>query len=1852
MTNPLETLAHDGNAGASTPPTPSDKLSFPTWPWLLLLAMLAGTFVLWQWLRHDATAEAAGRAHAQARRVVDAFESDLAKLELTARAVVSTMGTGMSFDESGWARYVDGLGLRDAYGDAILSVAFAERVPQAALDVHLEKQRRIRPDYAIRPAAVRDTYYPVVLLRRITEPEIPAPIGFDPFTSGERRAAMANALARRGVAYSGAVAQTHTNLPAGGRSPTSVPGVLLVAPVFPTGVDAPESGFVGLTVRPDLLVARSIGNAPGVSATLTLTHGESGPVTLQIGSTASSGDVTVHEIADIMRSDARWRLDVVVSETVPTQPALLAALIGASLGLFGLSVAFDRSRQRSRAALAEARADGDARFREFAKDAPFILWVCDRNLHPTFVNDAWGEATGQPSEIARGRGWRDFVHPEDLPALTEAFRKVVLAPAPCTVRARTRMKDGSYRWYLANVRPRRDAEGNHVGFIGITFDIDELKSAENALERERGLLRGVLDGSPACIFAKDVDHRFILMNPAVKDLWGIDADKFLGRTDIDFYPPESAALNFAEDDSVLSNGDSLRTQAAFIDGEGRQRWMLKTKNPVTLSSGEKMVVGWALDITDLKRLETEAAVARRRIEALHQLATRTLAGESPSSLRDLAIDAIETLIAGARARVVPLTATAPDKPTPEGFDNARVALARLQTGHPVVLPDRASDLPTAESAALLAGTVRARITAPLGLGDRLRGAFSVETDAERQWTADEIQATVEIAGALTAALEFCDSRAERDRAERALNESRLLLDGIIEGLPVGLAVKDDAGRWILTNEALAAITGRPRDSVLGRTNDEIFPPDVARVFDEEDAAVMDTGVPVSVEWQITNPDSRMPWVVKSKSRLTLPDGRRFLISAMADITPQKQATLEVERSRRFLDALLNALPQAVYVRDREGFVILANQAYFQLTQRRPDEVMGRSIREIYGDTIGKVLEGQDAEAWATGKVVVFEQQTMDSRVIARWQLKSKTPITMEDGSRYLVGVSSDITPLKQAAADLERSKQFVEALVDAVPQGIFVKDAEGHWILVNETFLRLLHLRRDDIIGRTNREIFGPVDGGRFDEQDEIAWRGSAPLLFEEESPTTIDGARMWQSKSKTAMTMADGSRYLICTVLDATDRRSADLALQRNRAFLNAIIDAVPVLIFVKDAAHRFIMMNNAAEQALGRARGDVIGRTDFDLLPPEHAARAFAEDDAVLAGAPAITTEQLIRFGDEAPRWLLMTKVATTLDDGSRCVISANLDITARTRAEQEALEARSRLEVQNGIAADMTAEVPLPDLIHRAMTRMSVALGGLATGFWSRSSSDTYALTAHVGPMPEDAVAHRTFRSAFTPHGLETLARGEVVVDFGGDDGSANDGRTYAFVVVPIRSPHAPQPRALLTLSAPGSRAWRDHERQTIAEVGEALTLAILKADADAEHARVEAELRDSEAVLRATVWASDLGLWTLDLVDGTVRYSARWKSQLGYEPDELADRFDTWDQRLHPDDKASANLAVTDAITSGGGLFQAEFRLRHRDGTWRSILSRAQVQRDTDGRAVRMVGGHIDVTDYRRAQEELRQHRDELELLVAERTAEAVRAKELAEAANRAKSEFLANMSHELRTPMHAILSFSRLGQDRMQNGTAELSKIATYLSRIEQSGHRLLGLLNDLLDLSKLEAGKMRYDFELHDLRDVVATVAGELQAYAQERGVLVNVAPPASPVRAFCDSERIGQVVRNLLSNAIRFTGRNQSVTVEIHGDQILPAGDGKSRVAALVRVVDEGIGIPEEELERVFDKFVQSSTTASGAGGTGLGLAICREIITHHGGRIWADNNPTGGACFTLLIPVERPPALGVPPGLQDAAA
>jgi len=233
----------------------------------------------------------------------------------------------------------------------------------------------------------------------------------------------------------------------------------------------------------------------------------------------------------------------------------------------------------------------------------------------------------------------------------------------------------------------------------------------------------------------------------------------------------------------------------------------------------------------------------------------------------------------------------------------------------------------------------------------------------------------------------------------------------------------------------------------------------------------------------------------------------------------------------------------------------------------------------------------------------------------------------------------------------------------------------------------------------------------------------------------------------------------------------------------------------------------------------------------------------------------------------------------------------------------------------------------------------------------------------------------------------------------------------------------------------------------------------------------------------------------------------------------------------------------------------------------------------------------------------------------------------EQAAKEKSEFLSNMSHELRTPMHAILGYSKRGFTTI--GDRDCAKLEKYFRNIYTSGNRLLGLLNNLLDLSKLESGKVIFDRSHHNFVDVIEHSLIELEPLIKDKRLTVETEITSKDTKITFDKERMIQVIINIISNAVKFSPSGEYICVRL-SDGHLPNGGE----ALCCSVADNGTGIPEAELNMVFDKFMQSSKTKTGAGGTGLGLTICREIIEAHGGKIWADNRYPKGVVLGFMVP------------------
>lgn len=238
-----------------------------------------------------------------------------------------------------------------------------------------------------------------------------------------------------------------------------------------------------------------------------------------------------------------------------------------------------------------------------------------------------------------------------------------------------------------------------------------------------------------------------------------------------------------------------------------------------------------------------------------------------------------------------------------------------------------------------------------------------------------------------------------------------------------------------------------------------------------------------------------------------------------------------------------------------------------------------------------------------------------------------------------------------------------------------------------------------------------------------------------------------------------------------------------------------------------------------------------------------------------------------------------------------------------------------------------------------------------------------------------------------------------------------------------------------------------------------------------------------------------------------------------------------------------------------------------------------------------------------------------------------AKEEAERANEAKSLFLSKVTHELRTPMHHIIGYSQIGAKFHE---VEPKKVHNAFTNIINSSNTMMAFIDDLLDLSEMDAGRMKYTFSENDISMLFQEKLTGFSSQIEKKNIAIVIEESDVSTVTCCDLLRISQVIHNLLANAIELTPRNRSIRV------FFESAGAPSKKQLLVSVADEGPGIPEDELDNIFNKFAQSSITIS-TGGTGIGLAICREIVTAHQGKIWAENQPEGGAVFRFKLPYKQ---------------
>lgn len=655
---------------------------------------------------------------------------------------------------------------------------------------------------------------------------------------------------------------------------------------------------------------------------------------------------------------------------------------------------------------------------------------------------------------------------------------------------------------------------------------------------------------------------------------------------------------------------------------------------------------------------------------------------------------------------------------------------------------------------------------------------------------------------------------------------------------------------------------------------------------------------------------------------------------------------------------------------------------------------------------------------------------------------------------------------------------------------------------------------------------------------------------------------------------------------------------LRRDQTRLAAIVESSTDGIIGKTLEGRVISWNRGAEEIFGYSAEQARGRLLLDLIVPPELAQEEQHILRQVRDGERVHSFDTQRLRQDGSRVEVSVNVSPILDERGQVIGASKTvrDITAQKAAEARILELNASLEDQ---VAARTAELGQINLLLSSVLRSASEVAIIATDREGVIRVFNRGAERLLGYPAEELVGLQTpsvihLADEVEQRGLELSALYQrpiegfrVFVQQSETEGA----ETREWTMVRKDGSHF---AASLVVSA-----LRDESGQLTGYLGIAVDITERKA--------AEQTLASARDQLLMAAEVAKLGIWSWNLDDHSLDWNERM-FELYEQPLELRGNglnYEHWLARVHPDDRELTHRKLEEAV-AGLGIYDPIFRVVTPSGQVRFIQSGAYVERDSDGQALRVTGINLDIT----AQREL-----ESRLLYA---------KEQADAASQAKSSFLANMSHEIRTPMNAVLGMLQL----LQLAGLE-PRQQDYATKAQTAAKSLLGLLNDILDYSKIEAGKLQLEEHAFDLdqllRDLAVVLAGNQSLGDIE---LIFDLDPQLPLNLVGDSLRLQQVLINLAGNALKFTAEGQVVV----GLKLLEQREHSVRLQ--VAVSDTGIGISAEHLQVIFEGFHQAeASTTRRFGGTGLGLAICRHLVQLMGGQLQVSSRLGAGSCFSFEL-------------------
>jgi len=1123
---------------------------------------------------------------------------------------------------------------------------------------------------------------------------------------------------------------------------------------------------------------------------------------------------------------------------------------------------------------------------------------------------------------------------------------------------------------------------------------------------------------------------------------------------------------------------------------------------------------------------------------------------------------------------------------------------------------------------------------------------------------------------------------ERRRAELALRESEARYRRIVETANEGIWIIDTDSQTSFVNPKMAEMLGYGADEMLGRSLFD-FMDDEGRAIALQHLENRRQGLYEQHDLKFQHKDGHDVWTIISTNPIH-DDGGQYIgaLGMITDISDRKHIELTLKYTNELLSAISKAQTQFITDADPEalfenlletllqltnseyGFIgeILYNgdgQAYvdesymkvrgkpYLKTKAITNVAWNQETQRLYEESASSGMEFHNlntlfGQVMVTGQPVISNYPSADPR---RGGLPHGHPplnaflgIPFYRGDQLvgMVGIANRpdgydeavITALdpflttcattieayrndtrrKQAETALAISQERMQTLINGLPFGVWVRDADDRVVLQNSIDMA----RYGNLLGTTLHDLPTPLE--RKLQYYRIKEQYNVGEFYTYETVESLNDSHYFFLRISAPLRDTDGRKGMFGVAIDITDRKHTELALQqlneeleqrveqrtqeliRSEQDLRTIFNNVYDAILIHDLEGTILDANDRALELRQATREQLLGATLLDLSAPDAPIGQLPDIlQRVQAGETMRFEWRERRFSDQRPFDVEVSLRKVTLSN--RPVILAGVrDISDRKQAEQDLQESRNMLEL---VLDTIPQRVFWKD-------RESRFLG----------CNRAFAQDYHLSP---DEIIGKTDLE------LPWAAWAHLYRE---DDANVIQTRTSKL--------NYEEP----THNCDGAQIWiRTSKIPLTNSQGDVLGVLGCYDDITARK-RVEEALRDNEERLRLALTAANQGLYDLNLQTGEAIVSPEYATMLGYDPATFQETNGYWIERLHPHDRERVAGIYQAYVTGQMADYQVEFRQRTQDGQWKWILSLGKIVAwDEAGHPLRMLGTHTDIDDRKRLEQELRQINLELEQRVEERTLDLQRAIEAAEAANRAKSVFLANMSHELRTPLNAILGFAQLmTRDRTLD-----SEKRQQLCIINRSGEHLLYLINDILEMSKIEAGRTSYTSISFDLQSLLNTVEELFQLRAREKGLQFRVERVATlPTYIETDENKLRQVLINLIGNAIKFTQSGYVILrVQVEASNLASDLDlgfemglyPPSPVTLWFELEDTGPGIDPAELDLLFEPFTQSRNRQVSQEGTGLGLPISRQFVRLMGGDLTVESRLGSGSLFKFSI-------------------